>query len=158
MKKTVFLSFSIEDSNLYLITLLLEHLQKNNYSVSVSAHWEGSDIKIATSDIYIGIITNNSNSVNYVVKEWKIAKQNNIPYVLIVENGVKITNPQSISVIKFDRSSPEKAIIQLFQIKNSNHPISKKEKNNDDLVSDILKGTILIAGLAALISLLGKKK
>lgn len=158
MKNQVFISYSIEDSNLYLITLLLEHLKRNDYSVSVSAHWEGSESKIANSDIFIGIITNNSNSVGYVEKEWNIAKQNNIPYVLVVENGVKITNPQSISFIRFDRSNPDEAIIQLFQIKDSNLPIAKKKKNKDDLVSDILKGTILIAGIAALICLLSKNK
>lgn len=157
MKEQVFISYSIEDSSLYLITLLIEHLKKNDYCVSVSAHWEGSEQKIVTADIFIGIITNNSKSVDYVVKEWKIAQENNIPYVLVVENGVKITNPQSISFIRFDRSNPQEAIRQLFQIKNTNLPISKKGKNNDDLVSDILKGTILIAGIAALISLLSKE-
>ena len=122
--KKVFLSYSIEDSNLYLITLLLEHLRKNNYSVSVSAHWEGSESKIATSDIFIGIITNNSNSVNYVVKEWKIAKENNIPDLLIVEDGVKIG--ESSNVIRFNRTRPNEAIDKLFKPAT---PTKKKQNN-----------------------------
>lgn len=155
--KKVFLSYSIEDSNLYLITLLLEHLRKNNYSVSVSAHWEGSESKIATSDIFIGIITNNSNSVNYVVKEWKIAKEKNIPNRLIVEDGVKIEKSSEISYIPFNRTNPDEAIDKLF---NNNKPATptKKKQNNADATSDILKVIVLVAGLAAFISLLSKSK
>ena len=80
--KRVFVSYSIEDRNLHLITLLLEHLRKNNYSVSVSNQWIDSDLKIANSDIFIGIITNKSNSIDYVVKEWQVARGKKIPDVL----------------------------------------------------------------------------
>ncbi|MBQ4478622.1 MAG: toll/interleukin-1 receptor domain-containing protein [Bacteroidales bacterium] len=157
MKNQVFISYSIEDSNLYLITLLLEHLKRNKYSVAVSAHWEGSESKIAVSDVFIGIITNNSNSVDYVVKEWKIAKENNIPDLLIVEDGVKIDKSSNLSYIRFNRSNPDEAIDKLFN--NNKFATQTKQKNNNtDITSDIFKGIILIAGLAALISLLSKSK
>ena len=112
--KRAFVSYSIEDRNLHLITLLLEHLRKNNYEVSVSTLWGDSDLRIANADIFIGIITNKGNSINYVVEEWKTAQRNNIPYVLVVENGVRIEDPESLSFIWFDRSNPQEAIDRLF--------------------------------------------
>ncbi len=153
--KRVFVSYSIEDRNLHLITLLLEHLRKNNYSVSVSNQWIDSDIKIASSDVFIGIVTNKSNSVDYVVKEWKTAKKNNIQNILIVEDGISI-NDSSISYIRFNRSSPQEAINELFNINKS--VVSSQQKKNSNDVADILLGVAVVAGMAALISLLSKNK
>ncbi len=156
--RKVFVSYSIEDSKLHLITLLLEHLRKNNYSVFVSNQWIDSDLKIASSNIFIGIITNNSNSIGYVVKEWQVAQKENIPYVLVVENSVKIEDPENISFIRFNRENPQEAINRLFKIPSINKPVPKKKKNNDDTMSNVLIGTVIIAGIAALISLLSKDK
>lgn len=155
--KRVFVSYSIEDRNLHLITLLLEHLRKNNYSVSVSAQWTDSNLRIANTDIFIGIITNNSNSIDYVVKEWQVARENNVNGFLIVEEGVAI-NDLSIPHIRFNRTNPQKAINELFKIPQKNKPVPKKKKNNDDTISNVLIGTVIIAGIAALISLLSKDK
>ncbi|MBR4583568.1 MAG: toll/interleukin-1 receptor domain-containing protein [Bacteroidales bacterium] len=154
--KSVFVSYSIEDLNLHLITLLLEHLRKNNYSVSVSNQWLDSDLKIANADIFIGIITNNSNSIDYVVKEWQVARENNVNGFLIIEEGVTI-NDSSIPYIRFNRTNPQKAINELFK---HNKPVTKpkKKKDNDDTLSNVLIGTAVIAGIAALISLLSKDK
>ena len=153
----VFISYSIEDRNLHLITLLLEHLRKNNYGVSVSNPWIDSDVKIASSDIFIGIVTNKSNSVDYVVKEWQIARKNNIPYVLIVEEGVNVDESSDINFIRFNRGNPQMAINQLFEL-NKHTPPQKKKKNNDDIAADVLLGVAVVAGIAALISLLSKNE
>ena len=152
----VFISYSIEDSNLHLISLLLEHLRKNNYSVSVSNQWIDSDLKIANSDIFIGIITNKSNSIDYVVKEWQIARKNNIPYVLIVEEGVNVDESSDINFIRFNRANPQSAINQLFNL--NKHTVAQKKKENADDVADVLLGVAVVAGIAALISVLSKNK
>lgn len=152
----VFISYSIEDSNLHLISLLLEHLRKNNYSVSVSNQWIDSDLKIANSDIFIGIITNKSNSIDYVVKEWQVARGKKIPDVLIVEEGVNVDESSDINFIRFNRANPQSAINKLFE-RNKTTAAQKKKKNNDD-VADVLLGVAVVAGIAALISLLSKNK
>lgn len=153
----VFISYSIEDRNLHLITLLLEHLRRNNYSVSVSNQWIDSDLKIASSDIFIGIITNNSNSIDYVIKEWQTAKKNNIQNILIVEDGVSI-NDSGISYIRFNRSNPQEAIEKLFKDNKQTKTIPQKVQSKDDAFSTVLIGVAIIAGIAALISLLSKNK
>lgn len=154
--KRVFVSYSIEDSNLHLITLLLEHLRKNNYSVSVSNQWIDSDLKIANSDIFIGIITNKSNSIDYVVKEWQVARGKKIPDVLIVEEGVNVDESSDINFIRFNRANPQSAINQLFNL--NKHTVAQKKKENADDVADVLLGVAVVAGIAALISLLSKNK
>ena len=154
--KRVFVSYSIEDSNLHLITLLLEHLRKNNYSVSVSNQWIDSDLKIANSDIFIGIITNKSNSIDYVVKEWQVARGKKIPDVLIVEEGVNVDESSDINFIRFNRANPQSAINQLLNL--NKHTVAQKKKENADDVADVLLGVAVVAGIAALISLLSKNK
>ena len=156
--KRAFVSYSIEDRNLHLITLLLEHLRRNNYEVSVSTQWGDSDLRIANADFFIGIITNKGDSINYVVEEWKTAQRNNITSVLVVENGVKIEDPESLSFIRFNRSNPQEAIDKLFKINKPAANTPQKKKNNSDTVSDVLIGVAVVAGIAALISLLSKNK
>ena len=156
--KRAFVSYSIEDRNLHLITLLLEHLRKNNYEVSVSTQWGDSDLRIANADIFIGIITNKGDSINYVVEEWKTAQRNNIPYVLVVENGVRVEDPGSLSFIRFSRSNPQEAIDKLFKINKPVANTPQKKKDNSDTVSDVLIGVAVVAGIAALISLLSKNE
>ena len=154
----VFISYSIEDRNLHLITLLLEHLRKNNFHVSVSTQWLDSKLRIANADFFIGIITTNSNSIDYVVKEWETAQENNVPYILVVENGVRVEDPKNLSFIRFNRSNPQEAIDRLFKINKPVVNTPKKKKDNSDTLSDALIGVAVIAGIAALISLLSNNK
>jgi hypothetical protein len=156
--KRAFVSYSVEDSNLHLITLLLEHLRKNNFDVSVSTLCGDSYLRIANADIFIGIITNKGNSINYVVEEWQTARRNKIPYVLVVENGVKVKDPESLSFIRFNRSNPQEAIDRLFNIRRNSANVSSTKKNNGNSTSDVLIGVAIIAGIAALISMLSKNE
>ncbi|MBR3798100.1 MAG: toll/interleukin-1 receptor domain-containing protein [Clostridia bacterium] len=155
--RKVFISYSIEDRNLHLITLLLEHLRKNNFDVVVSNPGMDSTMRIINANLFIGIVTNNSNSINYVINEWRIANRNNIQKILIVEDGVTI-NDSNISYIRFSRSNPQKAINELFNLNKSEIPAPKKKKDSDDTLSNVLTGVAIIAGVAALISLLSKDK
>ena len=68
--RKVFISYSIEDRNLHLITLLLEHLRKNNYDVVVSNPGMDSTMRIINANLFIGIITQNSKGSKFVVAEW----------------------------------------------------------------------------------------
>ena len=63
--RKVFISYSIEDRNLHLITLLLEHLRKNNYDVIVSDYGLDYPMRILNASLFIGIITNKSNSIDF---------------------------------------------------------------------------------------------
>jgi len=155
-----FVSYSFTDSELYILTLLFEQLRKSGYTVESSIHGytighNFSDYKIVSSDIFLGIVTNDSNSVNHVISEWNVAIKNNIKHILIIEDGVNIQNPNGINYVRFNRRNPNQAIESLFKIGNQATPNKTKSEVQDALVF----GGIIV-GIAALISLLsggGKK-
>jgi len=154
-----FVSYSFKDSELYVITLLFEQLRKSGYIVESSMTGSFVDCKfsIRNSEFFIGIITNKSSSINYVINEWDIAKRNSINNILIIEDGVSVENPESISFIRFNRINPTPAIEKLFDIKRSN---SIKRENSPDVLENALIAGGIIVGVAALIALLsgGDKK
>ena len=98
-----FVSYSFKDSELHVITLLFEQLRKSGYIVETS--FDGipyeNDTNILNSDVFIGIITNDSSS-DYVMYEWGIANNNNVN-ILIIEDGVNVGDSESISFIRFNR-------------------------------------------------------
>jgi hypothetical protein len=153
----VFVSYSIIDRELHLITLLVSKLRESGYTVFLSDHISYTqDRLIPESEFFIGIITNHSDSINAVFTEYNYAKSLGINAILLIENGVKVHDPQ-LEFISFERSRPNYAIDKLFGISNQlgNQP---KVKNDD--WSEVLTAGVIIAGLAALISLLagGSKK
>ncbi|MCC5916468.1 MAG: toll/interleukin-1 receptor domain-containing protein [Cryomorphaceae bacterium] len=156
-----FVSYSFRDSELYIITLLFEQLRKSGYIVETTAFNYSNlnfsnSLKIQSSDIFIGIITNDSNSINHVINEWNIAKQKNINNILIIEDGVDVQYPSSINFIRFNRQSPTSAINQLFNINTQSRRPAKSIHSN---IEDALVAGGIIVGIAALITLLagGKK-
>lgn len=152
----VFVSYSFRDSELYIITLLLEKLRQNGFivesSVSPSSGIHHNDHRILTSDFFVGIITNNSESINAVISEWRIAQSKGIKTVLVVEEGVQTNNTPNITFIKFNRSSPKIAIDQLLKMPE----IAQQSKTN--AIEDIIAVGAIAVGLAALVSLLAEKK
>lgn len=150
----VFVSYSFVDYELHMITLLLEKLRQHGHIVETAGFCENNNYNISKSDIFIGLITNQSESVNRVLDEWEYAKQLNKKSILLIEEGVQVKDP-SISFIRFNRKKPEIAINQLIGKKQT--PTIKK-KNTD--VEDLLAIGGIIVGVAALISLLagGSKK
>lgn len=158
-----FVSYSFRDSELYIITLLFEQLRKSGYIVDTAAYNYSNlnlanNIKIQSSDIFIGIITNDSNSVNHVINEWNIAKQINIKNILIIEDGVNVQDPSSLNFIRFNRENPTPAINKLFNINTPTNQHQPAKKTNSDVEGALVAGGIIV-GIAALIALLsgGKK-
>lgn len=144
----VFVSYSFVDSELHMITLLLEKLRQSGHVVETADFWDNNNFNISKSDIFIGLITNQSESVNKVLDEWEYAKHLNKKSILLIEEGVQV-NDTTISFIRFNRKNPELAINQLIGKKQAP---SIKKKSTD--VEDFLTIGGIIVGVAALISLL----
>ncbi|MCE7995491.1 MAG: OCTOPUS family protein [Roseivirga sp.] len=155
----VFVSYSFNDSELHLLTLLLEKLRNAGHYVesSVSVYHDylnnNSEHKIQSSDLFLGIITNDSDSIREVEQEWHIAQQNNVESILLVEEGVSVDD-QTIKHISFNRHNPKPSINKLFGAAQGS------KKKSDDPSSVLIGAGIVIAGVAALIALLsgGDKK
>lgn len=160
-----FVSYSIIDRELYIVSLLFEQLRKSGYVVETSTlgYTSGKNsecFQIQNSEVFIGIITNNSGSINHVINEWDIARQCKVKNILIIEDGVKVENSKNLNFVRFNRDNPSLAINKLFKI---NKPIKKettKTLTNSNVEDALIVGGIIV-GIAALISLLsesGNKK
>lgn len=144
----VFVSYSFIDKELYLLTLLVSKLREKGNIVQLSENNYLSNNYISNSDFFVGLITNQSDSINAVFNEWQIAERHSKRRILLVEEGVQI-NRNDIDFITFNRNNPQQAIQKLFR-ENEN-----TQKKKSSVVEDIVTAGAIIAGIAALISLLG---
>lgn len=157
----VFVSYSFKDSELHLLTLLISKLKEEGHYIETSDTYYNDyinydDRKIIKSDLFVGIITNDSQSIDEVIREWDIANKNRIESILVIEEDVEVED-ESINYIKFNRSNPNKAIKILFGEQE------KREitKNKDGFGSKIIGTAAIFVGVAAIIALLaggGKNK
>jgi len=153
----VFVSYSFRDSELYVITLLFEQLRKNGFSVDssdFSNYGLYNNYKISESDFFIGIITNDSDTIAEVIQQWQAATNFNKQTILLIEDNVQIQDAQAIKFIKFNRFNPQTAISQLFTIPARPLPATTPISNVNKEVENAVAAGLIIVGLAALISIL----
>jgi hypothetical protein len=151
----VFISYSFHDEELYLLSLLINKFKEQGHNIDTSDYlFENNKYNINRTDLFVGLITNHSESINKVIEEWNIAKGVKKKSILLIEEGIQVSD-KTINYIRFNRFHPEKAIQELLA-KNQHQTV--KKKNTD--VEDILIFSGIVAGVAALISLLagGNKK
>ncbi|UOX32944.1 toll/interleukin-1 receptor domain-containing protein [Flavobacterium sediminilitoris] len=149
----VFVSYSFIDKELYLLTLLVSKLREKGNTVQLSDNNYLSKNYINNSELFLGLITNHSDSINNVFNEWQIAEKLGKQRILLVEEGVNVYR-NDIEFIRFNRNNPQLAIQQLFK-ENEDKPVRKP-----NVIEDIVTAGAVIAGIAALLSLLdsGNKK
>ena len=144
----VFISYSFQDEELHLLSLLINKLQEQGHQIRTTDFlFENNQYYMNNSDLFIGIITNHSSDISSVLGDWEYSKGLNKKSILLIEDGVQINDP-SISFIRFNRNNPEIAINQLIGKK----PTPPVKKNTD--LEDFLTIGGIIVGVAALISLL----
>lgn len=144
----VFVSYSFIDKELYLLTLLVSKLKEKGNFVQLSDSNYQSENYIYNTEFFVGLITNHSHSINNVFNEWQIAEKYNKNRILLIEEGVNVYR-NDIKYIRFNRNNPDAAIRQLFQEND------KKAEKKSTLAEEIVKAGAVIAGIAAVISLLG---
>jgi hypothetical protein len=146
----VFISYSFQDEELYLLSLLIDKLHKQGHQVRTTDFLiENNRFYLNKSDLFIGIITVHSDEIQSVLSDCKHAKQLQKKSILLVEKGVYVNQP-SMSIIRFDRNNPVKVINQMLGIK----PKTQIKKNS--VLEDGLVIGGIIVGVAALISLLSE--
>jgi hypothetical protein len=144
-----FLSYSINDRDQTLLTLLSNDLQKRNIDVWTSQNFYNKILdfntmsQIKDSHLFIGVITKVGIEKNRVIDELNFAKKSRIPNILLVENNVGFSNTQVGNVIRFSRQNPRLAIDLIHKKLSSN-------ENNENALAWILGGAALIALLAYL--------
>ncbi|HLO73217.1 MAG TPA: hypothetical protein VK164_04710 [Flavobacterium sp.] len=143
----IFISYSFLDKELYLITLLVSKLREKGNIVQLSEVQNTYSNYINNCDFFVGIITNNSHSINNVFNEYLIAESEGKQRILLIEEGVQVIR-NDIEFIRFNRNNPQIAIQQLFKDKE------QKPEKKSNVVEEIVTAGAIIAGVAALLSLL----
>ena len=152
MKKIAFISYSMKDSEQYVLTLLSSLLKEEGFSVDSSFDFLklGDSIdysikrKIQESSLFIGVITQ-PNRNDSVLNEWKQAQTFEIPSILLIEDEIDIDSSilKQVNVLRFNRYSPDTAIKKVV------NNIKKAETNLEVNKGNSLLGWIL-GGLAIL--------
>ena len=141
-----FISYSINDTDQYLLTLLSSELYKKGVTITQSNdfHLEMSSltkVNINKSNLFIGIITGQGQERDRVLKEWQLANVSNVPSILMIENTVPIDPNFKSPYIIFDRNYPQKAINQLDQ---NITKLKKEIDKNPNALAWILGGAALL--------------
>lgn len=153
MKRRAFISYSMQDSEQYVLTLLSNLLREEGFQVdsSFDSLGYGDSIeygikkKISESDLFIGVITQTGRN-NYVMQEWEQAQKSRIPSLLLIEDKVKV-NPLSLSqpsILRFNKYYPEDAILKATsKIKHARN--SSKQSEGENVAGWLLGGLAILA-------------
>lgn len=152
-----FVSYSLNDSEQYVLTVLAKILREQGFVVSSTYNLSSNVLDYNTltqlnkSSLFIGLITNSGVDNQRVFKEWKQALTKRVPSLLLVENTVDL-NPrvrQNPNVIVFDRYNPEPSIDNV-----KDKIIRSRQSTSDNTAAWVFGGLAVLA----LIGLLSDRK
>jgi len=157
-----YISYSLTDSEQYIVSVLALKLNEQNFQTDLSYFdYEGEQLSFSTrsriknSHLFIGILTQDGSRFNSVHKEWSYALETKTPAIILVEDTLFEFNPQlkhHPNVLGFNRAYPEATIAQVHQnIKDA--ALKQKGKLNNALAW-MLGGVAAIA----LVRLLSKQE
>jgi hypothetical protein len=153
-----FVSYSVTDNNEFLLTLLSSKLREKKFIVTTSQNFYSKIIdyntisEIASSHLFVGVITGTGNERNRVLEEWNCADKHNVPNLLLIEDTVQVHKQFKGNYIRFNRNRPQSAIDEINRRMTPSQPSTSK--SSDDIVPWVLGG----AALLAIIGLLSKDK
>ncbi len=157
MKKTAFISYSMDDSELYVLSLITEYLANNGYFIETSYNNSiiaGQNIEqaiqtqIAKSDLFIGIASHLGINSQWVLKEWELAQNNGKTAFFLIEDTVPISPvfQQENLIIRFNRQNPQSSIANLHSM------IEKRKKDKSNTALNWVVGGLLGIAIIKLLS------
>lgn len=152
MKRKAFISYAMQDSEQYVLTLLADLLRAENFQLESSFDHYSNIVsptvyrKINESSLFIGLITEYGNRNKNVFNEWKVAIGKKIPSLLLVEDTVHINQrlAKHPNVLIFNRNYPQTGFIKVRnQVENAKKLVDRK--NNENALGWILGGAAALA-------------
>jgi hypothetical protein len=162
-----FISYSLPNSDEYIITQLAGKLEEQGFYPDVGPYKHNADLdhetifKIKSSHLFIGILMDkkakSSASNQRVIKEWEFAISRKIPSVLVVEKSMLHTVPNlNTNIISFDKNHPEIATEFVKKTMDESQQPLKADINNR--VAWLIGGLALLALIVFLANSYQKKK
>ena len=157
MKKTAYISHSMNDSELYILSLISEYLAKNEYYIHTSFNHSvliGQSIEsnienqISKSDLFVGIASDSIINSQWTLKEWEVAQSKGKTAVFIIEDTVSLNSEfeKSNFVIRFNRQYPEEGLNKLQEM------IEKEKKKTSNTALNWIVGGLLGIAIIKLLS------
>ncbi len=148
----VFVSYSINDSEQYVLTLLAQHLKEQDAYIDSSYNDFDNVLdyntfsKITKSHLFIGIITHTGEENDRVLKEWDLANSKNIPSILLVDDSINLPSVSNHeNVITFNRNNPEEAITLVRNKTGNKQILTKNDSNKSNSAAWVLGGLAILA-------------
>jgi hypothetical protein len=144
-----FISYSINDTDQYVLTLLSSKLRSQGFIITTSQNFYNQRLDqmtmnaISESHLFIGIIMRQSMERNRVMDEWKFSKRKNIPNLILIEDNVRIQDGFQGNYIRFNRNNPKAAVDKINNRMQQKRTTS--QSSSDDSLSWILGGAALLA-------------
>ena len=154
-----FISYSISDSEHYVLTLLAQKLREKGFSVT-SNYKQSSQLPdfqtinaIKNADLFIGLVTASGNSTTRVYSELNQAFLHNRPAIFLAEEKVNLTSQidNYPNTVRFNRYYPNLAIDEV----NRRIQFSQAQPQQDNTLAWLIGGGV---AAVALISLLSSEK
>ncbi len=152
-----FVSYSINDKDELVMALLSAKLREKGFSISMNYDFSSfvltpmSQRMINEANLFIGVITKNSNDRERVIKEWDYAKSNNTPNILLLEENMQVDNRLlQGNYVVFSRRNPQSAISQI----NSR---MLPKSSTEEFLPWALGGAALLAVISLLSSSSGRR-
>ncbi len=148
-----FLSYSLNDSEQYVLSILVKKLNEQGFIVS-SSYDNYSFIgfeqfnQINSSNLFIGVITATSREYERVINEWEAAVKRKVPALLLVDNAVTVHAPYSTNpnIIRFDKYNPDPSIETVKK------KIAQSRETSQDNSTAWALGGLAVLALIALLS------
>jgi hypothetical protein len=146
-----FISSSVNDNNLYLVSLLSFKLQENNFRTSTSNDFFKNELSFTTknsiqnSHLFLGIVTDDGVEKDRVLNEWRFANSNGVPNILLIEDTVPVKKGFKGNIVRFNREDPQPAI-DIIQKRMNSKPV--KSNDTSEALSWILGGAAVVAFLS----------
>ncbi len=151
-----FLSYSLNDTQQYILTILARKLNEYGFYVNTTHSVYSVEYELKRSNLFIGILTSNGDSNEKVIQEWDFSIANKVPSILLIEDNIQVsTRLTHPNIIYFNRFDPQNAIqVAQERIKRFSPPLVAQKENNENALAWVLGGVAVIA----LIKLLSEDK
>lgn len=150
-----FISYSLNDTEEFVLTILAKRLAEQGFTVSSSYNLYSNVVDFSTysqlnkSNFFIGIITQEGNSKERVFNEWRVASEKRIPALLLIEDNVQITQQLANhpNIVRFNKTHPQPAIDFVRQKINSTTQVTVPLSNptNNNTVAWMIGGLAVLA-------------
>lgn len=152
MNKRAYISYSMNDKDLFILTSMTQILRNYDFVVN-TAHSIGfgqsiedtTRFSINNCSLFLGFVTQHGISSQWTIKEWRQSINLGKPSIFLVEEGIDINSDffGNSTLIYFNRHNPSSAI-------QTANEFIRKAKSNQNAKNLVVGGLAILAAIKLL--------